>query len=121
MASIHYFRTREVYEFYLGIQLMSIIAILFLINYLNIPGIRTISVIHLFLIFYTLYIVIKLVLFLRKVYFQNTQEEVHPNFLVAVLDGAFLALFINIMIEYLPNSVPFILFLLSFSGYTFPP
>lgn len=102
MPSIYHFRTKMIYEFYLGIQIMSVFAILFFINNLNIRRINSISGINIFIIIYTLYILIKLIVFIRKAYFQNKEDEIYPHLLVGFLDCIFLAQFLNIVNRYLP-------------------
>jgi len=102
MPTIHHFRTRIIHEFYLGIQIMSIVAILVFIKNFNIEGTSGISEMNIFLVLYPIYILVKLILFIRKVHLQNDQEENHLNLLFALLDGAFLTVFVHLMIDHIP-------------------
>ncbi|MFT9496711.1 GGDEF domain-containing protein [Anaerosolibacter sp.] len=102
MTSFSHFRVQMIHEFYLGIQIMSILAILFFIDNLDIPKTNMLTNINIFLALYVFYIVMKLIFFVQKFYFQSIKEELHPNLFLGFLDGIFLTQYVYIMMDHLP-------------------
>ncbi|MFZ5969280.1 MAG: GGDEF domain-containing protein [Bacillota bacterium] len=98
MQQLQHFRVKMVQELYLGVQIMSVIALIIFSRYFSDQFHST--YINYFLLVYVLYVSIKVILFVRAVYFMESQEQIEPSLWITLVDGVFLAFFLYIARDY---------------------
>ncbi|MDF2924743.1 MAG: diguanylate cyclase [Paenibacillaceae bacterium] len=97
MQNMQYFRVRMVYEYYLGVQIMSILGVILFFNYfLRIGQAYYIG----FMILYIIYVLAKAVHFIYKVYFRGDEEEYLPVMATTFADGLLLSVFLYFARDY---------------------
>ncbi|TGE36371.1 GGDEF domain-containing protein [Desulfosporosinus fructosivorans] len=96
MNNIHDFRSRVIYEFYLGLQIMSIFGILLFYKYLFQNELKYSLV---FIIVYTSFVIFKVAQFVYKVYLKG-EEDFQPFIWSVFLDGIFLCFFLYLAHDY---------------------
>lgn len=103
MMQIHHLRTRRIYEFYLGVQIMSIVTILVVLNIFKVFDEVSNLQIRVFAYLYGVYILFKLHYYIRKAYFQNQKDEQkkgYTSLLIAIIDMLFLTSFLHFTNSY---------------------
>lgn len=98
MQQALHFRSRKIYEFYLGIQIISMIVIIIFSKYFAtyLDNVH----INIFALLFSLYVVVKIIPFIYKFYLLESQDDFQPNLWIAFLDGIFLSFFLYIIRDF---------------------
>ncbi|MBB6216789.1 diguanylate cyclase (GGDEF)-like protein [Anaerosolibacter carboniphilus] len=96
MHQINNFRDKMIYELYLGVQVLSIIAMLIFFKSFTTFSVNPSPYTNVFLWIYGLYVLGKFIHFIYKNYFLELPQILHPSLWIMFTDGIFLTFFLYI-------------------------